>query len=142
MVYRTALATEVRDARYVGMSDAAALADMKATARTVYVDVPASELAGAVELGGLYGKFASAAGHAAAQSLLRITRGETLVHTLAYSHPVKRGQIDTMLASMVPDVLTQQEADGLKALGIRRVTVHEIVGEPSERDIKLAREKL
>lgn len=142
MVNHKALAEELRDARYTGLDDKQRLDDMKASTREIHVNVPASKLAGAVELGGFYEELVTAAanGHRGAGSLLRITRGETLVETLTYADPTKRAAIDTLLDSLASAGLTPDQIAGLRSLGIEHPTVHELMGSPSERDIMLARE--
>ena len=144
MVDRVALAEELRDLRYAGMTDKQRLDDMKARTRETHVNVPASKLAGAVELGGFYVELetAAAGGHRAAGSLLRITRGETLVQTLAYADATKRTVIEAMLDSLADAGLTPDQIAGLRSLGIEHPSVHEVMGSPTERDIKLAREKV
>ena len=107
---------------YAGMSDQAVADSLNAADRVRYRDVPVGELAGLVELHGMYEKLAAAVDNLTAARLLRLVRAETAISVIEWSKPPIRASVDGMLTTLVPTVLTEQDAAAIRALGQMTIT--------------------
>ena len=141
----TPLQTELAKPAYDGLTDAQALAAMKAEAVTVYRDITVAEFEARARLSGdrarvkayLEGVDPAAAG----QDFYDLATGQTRIETIEYSDAGKRAAIDAMLDVLAGDApLPDDNVAAYKALGTVETTRWAALGEPSELAIKRARE--
>ena len=140
MVDRVALAEELRDLRYNGLSDEPVCADMEGNREEHYVDVPVGRLAGKIVINGLHRKLEMAAGNQVAGDLLWSISSDFKIETLRYTDVEIRPQIDAVLNDLVTShVFEQSEADMLRELGIERVSVYDRLDQPTLHQISVTR---